>query len=226
MLVSPAPVSRSKALVLTGYRTKLETLSIGADDYQIRSLFDRCQFSDPDGAALARGISEAAWPYFGQVWPAGLRLAEAMAGLSLAGRRVLEVGCGLAIAGIVSHRHKAEVTASDRHPLCARFLRENLRLNGLSPVAYHDADWEHPDDRLGKFDLIIGSDVLYEASHPSQLAHFVERHASDHVEVVIVDPGRHRLARFSSHMRGLGFVGTESPVAGAPRTRIARYHLA
>jgi predicted nicotinamide N-methyase len=186
-------------------------------------LLDGGQFSDPDGVALARGISEGTWSHFGQIWPAAVVLAEAMDVMPVDGRRVLEVGCGLALAGIVTHRRKADVTACDRHPLSASFLRENLRLNGLPPLVFRDTDWEHADVALGRFDVIIGSDVLYEATHPMHLSRFVERHGSDRVEVVIVDPGRHRLAKFTALMGTLGFTCGEERVAGAPRTRIARY---
>jgi hypothetical protein len=47
------------------YLVKFETLSLGGLDYRIRSLLDRQQFSDPDGAAERAGICSASWPLFG-----------------------------------------------------------------------------------------------------------------------------------------------------------------
>ena len=49
----------------TGYR-------VGTGTFQIRTLLDQRQFSDPDGAAERAGISATSWPNFGTVWPAGL----------------------------------------------------------------------------------------------------------------------------------------------------------
>jgi hypothetical protein len=58
---------------LAGYQVKQEALAIaGAPLLNIRSLLDRQQFCDPAGAAARMGISSAAWPLFGQVWPSGL----------------------------------------------------------------------------------------------------------------------------------------------------------
>ena len=61
---------------MPGYRTKQERISIaGVDDLVIRSLLDRQQFADHDGAAERLGISSAAWPLFGLLWPSGALLA-------------------------------------------------------------------------------------------------------------------------------------------------------
>ena len=61
---------------MPGYQTKQEHIAVrGVDDIVIRSLLDRQQFSDPLGDALAQGISSAAWPMFGLLWPSGAQLA-------------------------------------------------------------------------------------------------------------------------------------------------------
>jgi predicted nicotinamide N-methyase len=210
---------------LSSYRTKIETITIGGLAYRIRSLLDLGQFSDPEGLATARGISEETWSHFGQVWPAALVLAETMHAMPLSGQRVLEVGCGLAIPGMVTHRRHIDVTVCDRHPLGAAFLRANLALNRLPPLRFHDTCWTEIDPALGRFDIIIGSDVLYENSHPGHLARFIERHATDAVTIVIVDPGRRRLGKLTTALGGLGFSHEEDAAPNAPRTRIAQYRL-
>lgn len=201
---------------MPGYLTRHHRLAVpGEASLLIRSLRDRQQYDDPDGQAAAAGISPAAWPLFGVVWSSGLHLAAHMAGRPVkAGERILEIGCGLALASLVCHRRGADVTASDRHPLTADFLRENLRLNNLSPLPYRTGDWcaepgPHDPDRhpaaLGRFDLIIGSDVLYERDEPGHLAGFIGRHAMPTAEVVIVDPDRSNRPPFTRRMAALGF---------------------
>jgi predicted nicotinamide N-methyase len=65
----------------------------------IRSLLDKQQFFDPDGAALALGISSAFWSLFGLLWPSGSKLAERLATRPVSVQeRILELGCGLALA--------------------------------------------------------------------------------------------------------------------------------
>ncbi len=58
---------------------------------------------------------------------------------------------------------------------------------------------------LGKFDLIVGSDVLYERQQPDQLARFIDQHAQADAEVIIVDPDRGNRSAFGKAMAALGW---------------------
>lgn len=204
---------------MPGYQTKQERVPImGAADLLIRSLLDRQQFSDPLGAAARLGISSATWPLFGQLWPSGMRLAAHMALRPVhAGERILELGCGLALPSLVSHRLGADITASDCHPLAASFLQANLGLNQLLPMKYRHGHWgdtstpltpdELPvmDKVQGRYDLIIGSDLLYEPDVQGALAGFIGRHAMPLAEVWIVDPDRSNRPAFNRQMSAQGF---------------------
>jgi len=197
---------------MSGYLTKQEDIAIpGAADLIIRSLLDRQQFSDPLGAAEALGISSATWPLFGLLWPSGSQLAQRMATRPLnAGERVLEIGCGLGLASLVCHRRGVDVTASDCHPLASDFLAENLRLNGMLPLKYRTGQWgadatATTADVQGRFDLIMGSDVLYERDARGSLAQFLDRHATESGQIWIVDPNRGNRSAFSKQMAALRF---------------------
>jgi predicted nicotinamide N-methyase len=201
---------------MPGYLTKHERVAIhGATSLRICSLLDRMQFSDPSGRAAAAGISSAAWPLFGLVWPSSLHLAACMAERPLVPReRILEVGCGLALASLVAHRRGADVTASDCHPLVAHFLARNARLNRLRPLRYRLGDWaaapglpgrEGAARVHGRFGLIIGSDVLYERDECGHLSGFIDRHAMAGAEVLIVDPNRGNRPAFHRRMAAAGF---------------------
>ena len=195
------------------YLVKFETLSLGGLDYRIRSLLDRQQFSDPDGSAERAGISSATWPLFGLVWPSSRILAGAMQTFAIDGKRILEIGCGLALASLVMRRRGADITASDCHPLAAAFLAENLHLNQMAAIPFQTGNWSDCDAELGRFDVIIGSDVLYERDQPGLLSRFIERHSRPDVEVVIVDPERGNRAKFTRNMADLGYVHSEQRAA-------------
>ena len=65
---------------MPGYLTTQAPIFIeGAADLIIRSLLDRQQFADADGQAEALGVSSAAWPLFGMLWPSAVQLAGWMA---------------------------------------------------------------------------------------------------------------------------------------------------
>lgn len=211
------------------YQLKFETISgIGAD-LQIRSLLDREQFYDPLGKAEALGISSAAWPIFGMLWPSSRVLAHAMLAFDMQGKRILELGCGLALASLVLHRRGGNITASDCHPLAATFLRENLRLNHLPAMKYKTGNWSSNNPLLKKFDVIIGSDVLYDRNQPEALSQFINQHAAPAVEVLIVDPDRGNRTSFNRKMEALGFTHAESRVPRLPgdgagyKGRLLRY---
>jgi len=194
---------------LPGYQVKFETMKLGGQNYRIRSLLDRQQFFDPDGSAERAGVSSASWPLFGLVWPSSRILAGAIQTFAIAGKRILEIGCGLALSSLVMRRRGADITASDCHPLAAAFLVENLRLNQLAPIRFQTGSWADNDPALGKFDLIIGSDVLYERDQPDILSRFIDRHSSPEVEILIVDPDRCNRARFNRDMADLGYAHSE-----------------
>jgi predicted nicotinamide N-methyase len=208
---------------MQGYRTHQTRIAIdGVEDLVIRSLADRQQFHDPQGHAAVLGISSATWPLFGLPWPSGLQLAAHLAVRPVqAGERILEIGCGLALPSLVGHRRGADMTASDCHPLAAAFLRANLRLNGLEPMSYRHGQWNVPARERardgpvrgsivrGRYDLIIGSDLLYERDARGGLAAFIAHHATADALVWIVDPDRGNRPAFHREMAGAGFVRDE-----------------
>ena len=206
---------------LPGYLTKQECIPVqGEADLFIRSLLDKNQFHDPLDEALNLGISSATWPLFGLLWPSGQHMAERMALRPVTAERILEIGCGLGLSSLVAHRRGANVTASDCHPLAHAFLDENTRLNGLAPIAYRHGLWGTAalrEDGLpvltvakdaglnGVFDLIVGSDILYERDDEGTLAQFIDCHAAQSCEIWVVDPNRGNRSAFHKHMARAGF---------------------
>ena len=190
---------------MTGYQVKFESYRLGSSQFEIRSLLNRQQYSDPDGEALAAGISEALWPLFGMIWPSARMLANAMQTQDIAGKRILEVGCGLGLASLVLHRRLGNITASDCHPLAGAFLQENARLNALPVIPYQIGHWSRDNLDLGKFDLLIASDVLYERNQPQDLARFMDQHADLQSEIIVLDPDRGNRNEFCRRMVARGF---------------------
>lgn len=190
---------------MPGYLVKTETVTVAGAEYVIRSLLDLRQSAGPSGNATPAGMSAATWSQFGNLSPSAHVLARAMHSFDLTGKRVLEIGAGLALASLVIHRREGDITASDWHPLSRSFLDENLTLNALGPLRHDDGPWADDHPALGEFDLIIGSDVLVERQQPDELANFIDRHAAPTVEVIIVDPDRGHRVAFCRAMTGLGY---------------------
>jgi len=194
------------------YKVETTAYSIGTIAYQIRTLLNRRQFSDPDGCAERAGISSASWPLFGLVWPSGLALADEMSRFPIAGKHILEVGCGIGLPSLVLQQRGADITACDYHPLAEEFLRHNTELNDLTPIQFFKTAWLDPNFDLGRFDLIIGSDLLYERNHPSLLAGFLFDHANPTCQILLADPGRHRCGQIRAKLVSQGYACSESPL--------------
>ena len=187
------------------YLTKHETISVNSTKYLIHSLKDRQQFFDYKERGAKLGISSATWSLFGVVWPASHVLATTVSKLVLEGKRVLEIGCGIALSSLVLHKMGANITASDYHPLAKEFLNKNAQANNLPPLKYLSGNWEE-NESLGEFDLIIGSDILYEPNHPKMVSEFIQRHSGADTQVIVVDPNRSNRSAFTKRMISLGFI--------------------
>jgi hypothetical protein len=61
----------------------------------------------------------------------------------------------------------------------------------------------------GQYELVIGSDLLYEPDDSAALAGFIARHASPAGEVWIVDPDRGNRPAFNQQMANAGFLVRE-----------------
>lgn len=191
-------------------RVRYQTIEFDDVDIHVRTLRDNQQFDDEDGIAEALGISSATWPLFGVVWASGEVLAHLMSDYEIVGKRILEVGCGIGLASLVLNHRSADITATDYHPEAENFLQHNARLNDDRQIPFTRTGWGDDVSSLGTFDLIIGSDLLYEDEHVELLAAFIDQHAEARCDVIIVDPGRGKHARFSKRMINLGYSHSQS----------------
>lgn len=194
---------------MAALRLSYQTIEFGEIDIHVRSLRDNQQFLDTEGVAEALGISSASWPLFGIVWESGQVLAHLMLDYEIEGKRILEVGCGIGLTSLLlNHRH-ANITSTDYHPEAGNFLKENVRLNQGEVIPFIRTGWADADSGLGVFDVIVGSDLLYEQEHVLLLSDFIDQHAKPHCEVILVDPGRGHHARFSKQMITRGYAHSQ-----------------
>jgi hypothetical protein len=75
----------------------------------------------------------------------------------------------------------------------------------------------------GRYDLIIGSDLLYERDTGGALAAFIDAHCIEGGEVWIVDPDRSNRPAFNRQMTALGFQMREVRLAHPASQHDATY---
>jgi len=196
--------------LMPALRIRYQTVEFDKTDIHLRTLRDRQQFSDESGVAQKLGISSAMWPIFGIVWPSSLVLAHFLFDFKFKNKRVLEVGCGIGLTSLLLNHLLVDITATDQHPEAEHFLKKNTSLNKDQAIPFVRTGWDDIASNLGTFDLIVGSDLLYEDEHVESLSNFIDQHARASCEVIIVDPGRGRQGRFNKKMVMLGYTHSES----------------
>lgn len=130
-------------------------------------------------------------PYGVALWPAAIALAHELADREAAirGRSVLELGSGTGLPGIVAASLGGEVVQTDRHELAMYVCKRNGARNGVETITYRVADWTAWTD-TGRYDWIIGSDILYNAALHPHLRQIFERNLTPSGRVLIADPFR------------------------------------
>lgn len=193
---------------MTNPRLCYQTIEFDKVDIHLCTLRNRQEYHDPDGEALSLGINSATWPIFGVLWPSGIVLANYICQFDTHSKRILEIGCGTALTSLLLNKRHDDITATDHHPEAGKFLDRNTDLNRDDKISFVRADWSGENAELGLFDLIIGSDLLYEDEHVDLVGNFINKHAKKKCEVVIVDPGRGRKNKFTNKLEGLGYTSS------------------
>lgn len=144
-------------------------------------------------------------PYWAELWPAARALARHLLDGPAPAGRVLELGCGIALPSLALRWRGAEVLATDYYPDALLFARANAARNGLPTPATTLLDWRESAPQLGRFDLILAADVLYEQRNAQSLAAALPRLLAPTGKVLLADPQRVYLAEFRQRMRAAGW---------------------
>jgi methyltransferase-like protein 23 len=146
------------------------------------------------GAVLSREeehafLREHRLPYGIVLWPAAIALAYELASRPFAGGRVLELGAGTGLPGIVAASLGARVVQTDRHRLVLHVCRMNAERNGVTTIEHREADWTAWTDDAA-YDVILGSDVLYAEGLHVHLRAIFEKNLTPGGTILVSDPFR------------------------------------
>jgi predicted nicotinamide N-methyase len=143
-------------------------------------------------------------PYWAKLWPGAFALADYQAERgSLAGKRVLELGCGLALNGILAAQLGGAVTVTDWFHEAMALAQVNAALNGVQ-LATVWMDWNLPPSDQ-QYDIVLGADLLYERrNHAPILAALPVLLAPGGV-ALLSDPGRPHLPAFRADLQAGGW---------------------
>lgn len=196
-----------------------------------------------DLTEIPRRVQFPTCPYCGDgnywhvTWPTGVALARYLAAptrqRTVAGKQVLVIGCGAGLEAIVLAKLGAVVSVLDHIPAALQLVARNCVRNQVEPVTLHTCCWREARAlrRLPTYDLVIGSDVLYDPVAARGVHRVLQRVLPAQGRALIADPRRadsRGVTTFLALMTGAGFSltsrGMHSAVYGKQR-RIQVYTL-
>lgn len=145
-------------------------------------------------------------PYGVMLWPASIALAHELLARAddLPGKRVLELGAGTGVPGLVAASLGARVLQTDRSDVALHVCAMNAERNRVAGVERRNADWERFECD-GPYDLILGSDVLYATTLHHRLRAICEAHLAPGGRVLFSDPFREQSLPLLEAMESSGW---------------------
>jgi predicted nicotinamide N-methyase len=158
-------------------------------------------------------------PYWAELWPSALALAGSVIVRSLYGARTLELGCGLGLPSIAAAVAGGRVLATDWSADAVELTAANAERNDVA-VETLTCSWTEPEPLLARapWDLVLASDVLYEARNGDVLLELLPRLGP---EVWLADPGRTTAEPFLEAAASDWEIRSQ-PAAGLPQGAVHR----
>jgi len=191
----------------------VEDVPVGAHQFRIASV--RRPEKLLDAITAEEFLRDERLPYWAELWTSAIVLAEKILGdTAVRGKGVLELGCGLGLAGIAAARAGADVTMTDYDQDALLFARWNAAVNLDSVAAGHaqilPLDWREP--AVIRYDIILGADIVYERRHFAPLWQFFSASLKPGGRVVLGEPARQIGDDFLEQAHEQGFSLSVEPV--------------
>jgi predicted nicotinamide N-methyase len=188
------------------FRTVTRTVRVAERDVELLSPANADDLISEDDY-----VEDERLPYWADLWPSAQILANEVAIMRLAGQRVLELGCGLGVVALGAAMAGAEVTATDYYDDAILFASLNVQAATGKEIATRMVNWVAMPEDLGKYDVVLASDVLYEHRYASMVADAIAKTLVRGGEAIVADPGRIALEEFLEECSDRGLVSEPDP---------------
>lgn len=192
-----------------GFSVATETVTVGQGAHERAFVLQKPQNADHLISESDYVVDERL-PYWADLWPSARVLAGALLREVGAGRRLLELGCGLGLDTVAAMAAGFDVTATDYYEQAIHMARANAARNLDREPAVRMVNWRHWPGDLGQFDVVIAADVLYEKEYATLVAQCLARALAPTGEAIIADPGRLALPAFRAALPLNGLVLVET----------------
>ncbi len=145
------------------------------------------------------------WGYWDRIWPSEVALSEYLIQqffpLKLKGKKVLEIGCGVGLAGVVAARLGASTTFSDMVPITLEGVKETCQLNHVTNFDTCTLDWFDPSSLKDTYDIVIGSEIFYDDKNVPGISNLLQKAINSGGQGIFCDPNRLGLSRIEFHFK-------------------------
>jgi len=180
------------------FDARLGRVAVGTDGILLWQVDDLERHVDRD--ALLAGDDPAEPPYWAHLWSGAVVLARA---LPPKPGRVVEIGCGLGLPGLMAARRGGRVTFVDREPTPLAFVRASLESNGLTATGVVVGDFTRPSfDRA--FDCVLGAEILYDRKAFAEVAAGIAALLAPAGVALMTDASRIDTREFYPHLAAAG----------------------
>lgn len=187
------------------YDVDLRRIDFGALEMEV------ARVANPDQALNEAVESEVGdstndpWePYWAEAWDSANAIGAWLIENQRRPKRVIDLGCGLGVAGCVAASLGAEVVLGDNAPPSLMFARWNS-WPWRSQVDVRLLDWNKDKLQANAFDLIVAADVLYARENWVAQESFIRYHLAPGGEVLFAEPNRGLSDEFPSLLEEKGW---------------------
>ncbi len=162
-----------------------------------------------DMVADGRADADEHIPYWTELWPSSLVLCSWLAQNQgrIAGRRCLDLGCGIGLTALAGSSLGARVLGIDYEMEALVHAADNARINGVPSPAWAAMDWRRPCVARGVFDCIWGGDIMYERRFVEPVLAVCEHALAAGGCVWVAEPGREVYDAFLKALPERGWTG-------------------
>lgn len=165
-------------IVSDKFKVVFEDVTVGSHQLKILQIADLDTYID---RLAEESRDRIELPFWAKIWPASILLSYYLTSMPAESekRDIIELGCGIGLAGLFSAAMGNKVILSDNNPQALAFAKINILKNNLqdqASVLYAD----FTRDRLPqKFDHIVGSEIFYRESGYRGLVKFLVAHLNN-----------------------------------------------